>query len=281
MTLVFPVSRHPVSHAALAAGLVLWTGAAQADEALALQASRDYVVGAAIVSSAAHIGESERRLSLSPVWAFQIGRFRLASGPAANLLSVGREKVDAGLSTVLVSQGAWRLSTSLRVRDARESADDALLQGLPDVRATLLGRVNASVDLGSRWTGSLSATQDLLGRGSGLGLGAGLGYRHPLSASTYWDASVGLGWGNALAHRTNFGISPEAAAASGRAPYAIGAGWDSASLGWNLTSALSERWVAYGGVGVSQLQGAAARSPLVWRRTVASASIGLAYRDRH
>lgn len=264
-----------------AASPVLWAGAAQADEALALQASRDYVVGAAVVSSAGQIGESGQRLSLSPVWAFQIGRFRLASGPAANLLSVGREKVDAGLSTVLVSQGAWRLSTSLRIRDARDSADDALLQGLPDVRATLLGRVNASVDLGSRWSGSLGATQDLLGRGSGLGLGAGLGYRYPLSASTYWDASVGLGWGNALSHRTNFGISPEAAASSGRAPYAIGAGWDSASLGWNLTSALSERWVAYGGLGVSQLQGAAARSPLVGRRTVASASIGLAYRGRH
>ncbi|WP_310566617.1 MipA/OmpV family protein [Hydrogenophaga sp.] len=277
------VPRHRVLRLALwgAASPVLWAGAAQADEALTLQASRDYVVGAAIVSSAGQIGESDQRLSLSPVWAFQIGRFRLASGPAANLLSVGREKVDAGLSTVLVSQGAWRLSTSLRIRDARDSADDPLLQGLPDVRATLLGRVNASVDLGSRWSGSLSATQDLLGRGTGLGLGAGLGYRYPLSASTYWDASVGLGWGNALAHRTNFGISPEAAASSGRAPYAIGAGWDSASLGWNLTSALSERWVAYGGLGVSQLQGAAARSPLVGRRTVASASIGLAYRGRH
>jgi outer membrane scaffolding protein for murein synthesis (MipA/OmpV family) len=274
------VFRHPVSRTALAAGLVLCTAAAQADEDPALQASRDYVIGAALVSSAAHIGESDQRLSLSPVWAFQIGRFRLAAGPAANLLSVGRETVDAGLSTVLVSQGGWRLSTSLRIREARDSADDAVLQGLPDVRATLLGRVNASVDLGARWTGSLSATQDLLGRGSGLGLGAGLGYRYPLSASTYWDASFGVGWGNALAHRTNFGISPEAAASSGRAPYAIGAGWDSASLGWSLTSALSERWVAYGGVGVSQLQGAAARSPLVGRRTVASASIGLAYRDR-
>ncbi len=271
------VARHRVLRLALwgAASPVLWAGAAQADEALALQASRDYVVGAAIVSSAG------QRLSLSPVWAFQIGRFRLASGRAASLLSVGREAVAPGLSTVLVSQGAWRLSTSLRIRDARDSADDALLQGLPDVRATLLGRVNASVALGPRWTGSLGATQDLLGRGSGLGLGAGLGYRYPLSASTYWDASFGLGWGNALSHRTNFGISPEAAASSGRAPYAIGAGWDSASLGWNLTSALSERWVAYGGLGVSQLQGAAARSPLVGRRTVTSASIGLAYRGRH
>lgn len=276
-----PVTRRRLPHVAGTACAVLAAGAALADETAAPQTGRDYVVGGAIVSSVAHVGEADRRLSLSPAWAFQVGRFRLASGPAANLLSVGRETVDAGLSTVLVRQGGWRLSTSLRISEGRDSGGDALLQGLPDVRATLLGRVTASVDLGSRWSGSLSATQDLLGRGSGLGLGAGLGYRYPLSATTYWDASAGLGWGNALAHRTNFGISPEAAAASGRTAYVPGAGWDSASLGWSLTSALSERWVAYGGVGVSQLQGAAARSPLVGRRTVASASIGLAYRDRH
>lgn len=278
---MIPVTRCRLPRAAVAACSALAAVAALADEPATLQASRDYVIGGAIVSSAAHVGEADRRLSLSPAWAFQVGRFRLASGPAANLLSVGRETVDAGLSTVLVRQGGWRLSTSLRISEGRDSGGDVLLQGLPDVRATLLGRVTASVDLGSRWSGSLSATQDLLGRGSGLGLGAGLGYRYPLSATTYWDASAGLGWGNALAHRTNFGISPEAAAASGRTAYVPGAGWDSASLGWSLTSALSERWVAYGGVGVSQLQGAAARSPLVGRRTVASASIGLAYRDRH
>lgn len=255
--------------------------AAQESEPLPLQASRDFVVGASVVSSVAHIGRSDRGLGLDPVWAFQLGRFRLASSRAASLLSVGREAVDAGLSTVLVSRGDWRLSSSLRIRDGRDSADDPLLRGLPDVRVTLLGRVNASLDLGTRWSASLGATQDLLDRGAGLGLGAGLGYRYPVSSNTHWDASVGLGWGSALSHRTTFGISPEAAAHTGRAAYVPGAGWDNASLAWNLTSALSEHWVAYGGLGVSQLQGAAARSPLVGRRTVTSASIGLAYRDRH
>lgn len=273
--------RRRLPRAAVVMGGALVAGAAWADAAATGQASRDYVIGAAIVSSVDPIGEADRRLSLSPVWAFQIGRFRLATGPAANLLSVGRETVDAGLSTVLVSQGRWRLSTSLRIRGARDSAGDALLQGLPDVQATLLGRVNVGVDLGSRWTGSLSATQDLLGRGAGLGLGFGLGYRYPVSERTYWDASVGVGWGNAVSRRTLYGISPEAAAASGRAAYVPGSGWDSVSLGWNFTSAVSQRWVVYGGVGVSQLQGAAARSPLVGRRTVTSANIGLAYRDRY
>lgn len=247
-------------------------------EAVALDASRDYVLGASLVSSADHLGVSKQRLSLSPVWAFQLGRFRIATTRASSLLSVGREAVDPGLSTVLVTTDGWRLSTSLQIRDKRESGDDPLFSGLPDVRATLLGRASASIDLGSRWSWSLSGTQDLLDRGAGLTLGTGLGYRYPVSGDTYWDAGMGLGWGNALSRQTAFGISPEAALASGRTPYSLGAGVSSLSLGWSITSALSEHWVAFGGLSASQLQGAAARSPLVGRKTVYGASIGLAYR---
>lgn len=253
-----------------------------ADDSVTLKASRDLLVGTAVTSSVGHIGLDDRRWSLNPVWAFQFGRFRLASGQAASLLSVGREPVDAGLSTVLTTAGDWRLSTSLRIREGRDADDgDPLLRGLPGTRTTLLGRLSASRAIARRWTGSVSATQDLLGNGAGFSLGLGLGYRYPISEHTYWDASAGLGWSNATARQTSFGISAEDAAAAGRAPYAIGAGWDSAALAWNLTSALSEHWVVWGGLSVSQLQGAAARSPLVGRRTVASASIGLAYRDRH
>ncbi len=255
---------------------------AQGSEPVTLQASRDWLAGAALVSSQGHLGQGGRTWLLDPVWAFQLGRFRLASGRAGSLLSVGREPVDTGLSTVLATAGNWRVSTTLRIRDGRERDDsDPLLRGVPGTRATLLGRLSASRPIGQRWTASAAATQDLLDRGAGLGLGFGLGYRYPLSASTYWDASVGLGWSNATARQTGFGISPDAAAASGRTAYVPGAGWDSASLSWGLTSALDEHWVAWGGVGLSQLQGAAARSPLVGHRTVASASIGLAYRGRH
>lgn len=267
----------------LVAVVVLLPGLkALADDSVTLKASRDLLVGTAVTSSVGHIGLEDRRWSLNPVWAFQVGRFRLASGQAASLLSVGREPVDAGLSTVLTTVGDWRLSTSLRIREGRDADDgDPLLRGLPGTRTTLLGRLSASRAIARRWTGSVSATQDLLGNGAGLSLGLGLGYRYPISEHTYWDASAGLGWSNATARQTSFGISAEDAAAAGRAPYAIGAGWDSAALAWNLTSALSEHWVVWGGLSVSQLQGAAARSPLVGRRTVASASIGLAYRDRH
>lgn len=268
------------ARAGLWAGACLLAGQAVAADPVLPDAPREYVVGASLTSSASQIGESERKLSLRPIWAFQLGRFRLATTRANSLLNVGREAVDPGLSTVLVTNDGWRLSTSLQIRDGRDSGDDRLLSGLPDVRTTLLGRVTASTALGPRWSWSLNATHDLLDRGAGLSLGTGLGYRYPVSRDTYWDAFAGLGWSNALSRQTNFGISPEAALASGRAPYSLGGGWDSVSLGWSITSALNRHWVAFGGLGMSQLQGAAARSPLVGQKTVVSANVGLAYRGQ-
>ena len=258
----------------------LWAGAAaHAAEPVLLEASRDYLVGASLASSAGHVGETEQRLSLRPLWALQIGRFRLATGRASSLLSVGREPVDPGLSTVLATTNGWRLSTSLQYDEGRQSGTDPLLMGLPRVRDTLRGRASASLALSPRWNWSVSGSQDLLGRDGGFYLNTGLNYRYPVSGQTYWDLGLSGVWGTDVYRQTHYGISPDAALATGRAPYHLGGGWDSVSLGWSMTTALNRRWVAFGGLNLSQLQGAAARSPLVGRQTVYGATLGLAYRN--
>ncbi len=43
---------------------------------------------------------------------------------------------------------------------------------------------------------------------------------------------------------------------------------------------VSARWVAYAGVGASQLQGAVRRSPLATTTTTYGATVGIAYRNR-
>jgi outer membrane scaffolding protein for murein synthesis (MipA/OmpV family) len=271
-----------MSHArlTLCLPLALWAGASvQAAEPVALDASRDYLVGASLASSAGHLGETEQRLSLRPLWAFQLGRFRFATARASSLLSVGRETVDPGLSTVLTTANGWRLSTSLQYDKGRESGADPLLVGLPDVRDTLRGRASASLALGPRWSGSVSGSQDLLGRDGGFYLNTGLNYRYPVSEQTYWDLGLGAVWGTDTYRQTHYGISPAAALATGRTAYALGAGWERVSLGVSMTTALNRRWVAFGGLSLSQLQGATARSPLVGRKTVYGATLGLAYRN--
>jgi MipA family protein len=261
-------------------GLVL-CGAigAHASEPLELEVSRQYLLGLGLVSSAGHLGNDGQGLRLRPLWAFRLGRFRVATSGASELLGAGRETVDPGLSTVLLDTDGWKFSTSLKLDDKRSWDKDPVFSGLPDVRRTLRGRITASGELGARSSWSLGASQDLLGRGGGLLLNAGLGYRYPVSAQTYWDLSVGGGWGSSLYRQTHFGISQAGADATGLAPYEPGSGWNNVSLGWSITSALSRRWVVYGGLSASQLQGAVARSPLVGRVTTYGARVGVAYRN--
>lgn len=269
-------------HAIVACTAIALTTGVHAADPVALEASRDYLVGLGLVSSAPHLGsEVDQRLRLRPIWAFQLGRFRFATSGASALLSQGRKTVDSGVSTELAGNDVWSLSTSLALDDKRSWKDDAVFRGLPDVRATVRGRVAANAAIGKekRWTYSVRASQDLLGRGGGLRLDQGLSYRHPVSKQTHWDLSLGAGWANRTYRQTYYGIDPAPAAATGLPAYAIGSGWDSVSLGWRITSALSHHWVAYGGVSVAQLQGAAARSPLTGRKIAYGATVGIAYRN--
>lgn len=273
-----------VCGAALAAGTV---GAAPPEapspapalaEPVTLQRSQDYVLGASVSWSADHVGRAEHHLSLKPLWAFQWGRVKVASGGASGLLGLGRQPVDAGVSTTLLQGERGWLSTALRWDEGRSSSDSVLLRGVPDVRGTLRARVSAGYDLGRRWSVGLTASQDLLGREGGLKLAGSLRYRHPVSARTYWEASLAQAWGNARYMQTQYGLSPTAAAPSGRSAYGVGGGRESVSLGWSLTSAAGPHWVWFAGVGASRLQGAAESSPLVGRKTVAGLTVGLAYR---
>ena len=250
-----------------------------AAEPLRLDASREYLLGLSLVSPGDHVQYTGQGLHLRPLAAMQLGRFRLANSGASELMSVGREQVDPGLSTVLLDTPGWKFSTSLRLDDKRRWSQDSPFSGLPGVRRTLRGRVIASGELAEHTSWSLGVSQDLLGRGGGLLATAGLGYRYPVSDKTYWDVYAGVGWGNALYRQTRYGIDEDVALINNLTPYAVGAGWDSVSLGWSLKSALSQRWVAFGGMGASQLLGTAARSPLVHRVTTLGATVGVAYRN--
>lgn len=270
----------------IAGALLLATCAAQGQERprddVQLEASRDYLIGLSLGSSRDPFGDSEQKLRAGAIWAFQLGRFRFATSGASALLYQGRETVDSGVSTVLARGDRLSLNTSLSIDEGRDWADedDPRFDGLPKIRPTLRGRITAGYKLSDRWSGSLRASQDLLGRDGGLRLDAGLVYRYPVSSQTHWDLTFGAGWANRTYRQTHYGITPAGAAASGLPAYALGAGFDTVSIGWRITSALSARWVAYAGVGASQLQGAVRHSPLATTTTTYSATAGIAYRNR-
>jgi len=256
------------------------TGWAMAEPSRDDGPGREFLIGASLESSSGHIGDGGRSLSLKPVWHFQVGSVRVSRSRASTLLGAGRKSGETGVSADILSQGDWRLSASLRMDNGRTFDDDPVWRGLPDIRTTLRARVSVRRPLDERWGWNASFDQDLLGRDGGLRLNSGVSYVYPVSERTQWDLGLSATWGNGRYMQTHFGISPTGAAAVGRAPYALGGGWESLHASWNASTALSTHWVLFGGVGISNLRGDAARSPLVSRNTTSSVTLGVAYRNR-
>ena len=235
---------------------------------------RRYLIGFGLTSSQDHVGVPDHAIGLQPVWGFWFGRYRLSSGRASSLWQVGRETlVDAGLSTTLLSRSDWSLGASLSWSGGRESGDDPLLADVPDLRSTLRGKLSLGYAFAPRWSLGLGASHDLLGRDGGGRYSASLGFRQPLSALSYWDASLSASWGNRIYMQGHYGIPTSSPRA-----YRIQGGVEGLGLGWGYTTAINHNWVAYGGLNYSRLLGDAVRSPVVGTRDVWSAGIGVAYR---
>jgi MipA family protein len=233
-----------------------------------------YLIGWGLSSSRDHVGVSDRATGLQPILGFWAGRYRVSSGRASSLWSIGRATiVDPGLSTTLVSKSDWSLGASLSWDGGRESGDDPLLAGVPDLRPTLRGKLSVGYAFAPRWSLGLGASHDLLDRDGGGRYSASLGYRQPLSELSYWDASLSVSWGNCSYMQGHYGIP----ASSPRA-YRTQGGVEGMGLGLGYTTAINHNWVAYGGLDFSRLLGDAARSPVVGTRNVWSAGIGVAYR---
>lgn len=256
-------------------------GSAWAEGALSVpETDEGYLIGASLASSSSHVGNGKASFTLKPMWAFQLGSVRVSRSRANSLMSAGREKLETGLSTNFDIFSDWRLGASLRIDNGRSFDSDPQLAGLPDVRTTLRARASLSRPFGDRWSWSASVDQDLLGREGGLRLSQGVGYRWPVSEKTYWDFSMSSTWGNARYLQTQYGISSAAAMDTGRQAYLIGSGWESFRTSVQFTHAMSNHWVAFGGLDLSQLLRGAAHSPLVGRVTTHGLSVGIAYRSK-
>lgn len=238
----------------------------------------DYLLGTMLSTSGNHVGEASRGVSLRPLWSVQWNNWRITTTRASALWRLGRDGIDPGVSTVLVDQSRFRLSASLQLDGGRRSGDDSYLAGLPDVQRTLRGRITARYALTPRWSAALALGSDLANRDGAVTLTPSLKYRRVGSSGTVWDVSVATSLGNRDHLQTFYGISPAAAAASGRAAYQPGASLHVWQLGLDVSHPVSARWVVFGGVGLSSLVGDARRSPLVSRGNTWGANVGVAYR---
>lgn len=251
----------------------------EAETEAQVRARRDqYLVGLSVVSADYHIGKRESFINIKPVWSFYVGPVRVSRSRANTLMSAGREGVETGISADFLDLDRFSLGASLRVDNGRSFDDDPIWVGLPDVRTTLRGRLSAGVVLTPQLSLNMRVDKDVLGRGGGARFSPGLNYRYTLSDTAFWDFGASLNYGDRRFMQSEWGISPAGAQAVGRPPYLLGSGWERLELGANLTYAIHNKWVLFGGVDVSSLLSEARKSPLVTRTTTRGITLGVAYR---
>jgi MipA family protein len=223
-------------------------------------------------------GSNAGTLKPNLVWAFQYGKIRLATGGGAAVLGFAQDPRGPGASAEIFSDDRLRAGVALRIDRGRNSSSIDGLENLPDVEATVRGRGYASYALTQRWTVAGAVSPDLLGRGGGTVATLDATYRRPLAPASEWYVGAGVNLASAGYMSSYYGVSDETAAATGRTAYATGPGPTAARAAIGFTSALSSRWIIFGGAGVTRLLGYAAGSPLTERQTTVSASLGIAYR---
>jgi outer membrane protein len=269
-----------VSLRATACALALaWAPASRSADLLDdLRANASLALGVSAGIASTSTGTSSPKVHPAPLWAFQYGRIRFSTGGAAAVLGIAQDPRGPGASAELFSDDRVRMGVALRIDRGRDSSSLQGLEGLPNVPATVRARAYASYALTSRWTTVGSISQDVLGRGGGTVATADVGYREPIGPTSEWYAGLGVTWADSRYMNSYYGVPADSAAATGYAAYAAGAGPMNVSAGVGFITALTSRWILFGGAGATQLLGYAADSPLTIRRVTTSVSIGLAYR---
>jgi outer membrane protein len=243
-----------------------------------LAANASLALGVTTSFTPSYAGSNDRKVAPHLVWAFQYGRIRLSTGGGAAVLGIAQDPRGPGASAELFSTNRLRAGVAFRIDRGRDSSAIDGLEDLPDVDATVRGRAYASYALTPNWTVAGAIAPDLLGRGGGTVGTLDIGYRAPLTPASEWYAGAGVTLADATYMNSYYGVSPETAATTGRPAYEAGAGASGVRAAIGFTAALTSRWILVGGVGVTQLLGYAAGSPLTQQQTAVSASLGIAYR---
>lgn len=221
-------------------------------------------VGAIVVSGAAYAGSNERRTRLLPVLDYQ-----WANGWFAGVSN----GVGYNFSTSPRLQYGLRLTADF----GRDEKRSAALRGLGDIDTQVEAGAffNLRMQEGFAFTSSARYGSGRDGKGLVVDLGAG------------WSTTFGAGWRlglgtalsvvNAEVMQSTFGITPEQSRRSGYAVYTPGAGLRDTRASLSLSYAFAPRLSATASVSASTLLGDAADSPLVRRKTNASAVFVLGY----
>lgn len=238
-----------------------------------------WALGMAASNGPEYGGSDQRGSTLRPVIGFDIGRYTISAGGGGSLLDFDLESRYTGVSALLLDKDRFNLSAGLRIGGGRTHDADSPLYGLPEVRRTLRARLSASYKVMPDLSLRSSLNQDLLGRKGGTTLQTTLQYEWQITPRTEIGLAAGFTLADSVHLRSHFGVPADVALV--RTPfsaYSPSGGVMSTDLGIEVKSAITDRWVLFGGVRFSQLRGDARSSPLVVKPNNYGVTVGLAYR---
>ncbi|KMW58978.1 Outer membrane protein V [Candidatus Rhodobacter oscarellae] len=222
-------------------------------------------LGAALVPQ--YAGAEDYRVIVTPSFAFSLGEVEVQSrGPAVQVDLVSRRGLDAG--PVLRWDGG---------RDPSR-IDSAAVSALPEVDGTLM--LGGFVELGfpvaeGTFLGPrLEALQGVSGGHDGLLVEASLGLTR-LSGDWVTGARASVVYADDALMDSAFFVG--AGSPSGLAAYNPGGGLRDIGLSVFASYQLSDEWSVSGALGITQLVGEAADSPIVSSKTQGVLSFGLSY----
>lgn len=185
-------------------------------------------------------------------------------------------RTDRGLGAYFLDREDVQAGTSLWFRRGRFSDESSEVSALGDIATAVQARLFANYTAGAIRFG-VDVARDF-GGSSGVTVDANADWRFQIGPSLRGSVGAETTYGNSKYMSTWFGVTQSQAAASGLAEYAAGSGFRSAGPTASLTYAWDRRWTFRLRVAQDFLVGTAADSPIVDRKALPTAAIGVTYR---
>jgi len=181
-----------------------------------------------------------------------------------------------GLGVVLLRRGPFSMGASVGYAPGRDQDDDDRLRGMDDIDGAARGKVFVRGEFGM--FGVRLEAERAFGDQDGTTITLGASAKHRVSASLRLVGQVGVTWADSDHMQQWFGVDSVQAQRSLFTAYQPGSGFRDVHASLTGVYDISPSWSATATIGVAQLLGDAADSPLVERATQPFGLLGISYR---
>mgnify|MGYP002776466746 CR=1 FL=1 len=227
--------------------------------------------GVGLMSQPTYPGSSETRTGALPTFGARKGRWQLGAVPGAG--------VPLGVGYTLMQDGPWRMGVGVGtdLGRSRNGSESSKFSNLGAIEQTALGSLSGSYTQGAL-AASANIITDIGGHQQGTRALLDLSFRTRPMERLVLSAGPGMTWTDGRYAQTYYGVSAAQSASSGYATYKARAGLNAWRLGASADYQLTHEWSLSAKLGVTQLQGDAANSPSIDKKTQTSYGLFANYR---